>query len=137
MRIVVDSNVLISARLQPLGPSGLLLRAWTEEAFELVVSPGLLGELHGVLGRERFRRWITLDEVDAFVAGIGVDAIVLDDPPAESGLTPDPDDDYLVGLARSAEADYLVSGDRHLLDLIDPRPTVLSPRAFLELLGHE
>jgi putative PIN family toxin of toxin-antitoxin system len=129
--------VLISARLQPLGPSGPLVRVWTEEAFELVVSPRLLEELHGVLGRERFRRWITLDEADAFVAAIGVDAILLDGLPAETGLTPDPDDDYLVGLARSAEADHLVSGDRHLLDLIDASPPVLSPRAFLELLSHE
>ena len=136
MRAVLDSNVLISARLQPVGPSGLVVRAWTEEAFELVVSPGLLEELHGVLSRERFRRWVTTDEVDAFVAGIRVDAIVLDDPPAEAGLTPDPDDDYLVALARSAEADHLVSGDRHLLDLVDPHPPVLSPRAFLELLSH-
>jgi putative PIN family toxin of toxin-antitoxin system len=134
VRIVLDSNVLISARLQPLGPSGLVLRAWTEEAFELVVSPQLLEELRGVLGRIRFRRWIPLDEVDAFVAGIGVDATLLDDLPFETGLTPDPDDDYLVALARSADADYLVSGDRHLLDLSDPRPPVVSPRTFLELL---
>ena len=85
------------------------MRAWTEEAFELVVSPRLLEELHGVLGRERFQRSISrFDEADAFVAAIGVDAILLDDLPAETGLTPDPDDDYLVGLARSAETDYLI-----------------------------
>lgn len=137
MRVLLDSNVLISARLRPLGPSGLVLRAWTEGAFELIVSPRLLEELNGVLRRERFRRWITPDEVDAFVAGIGIDAIVLDDPPAEAGLTPDPDDDFLVALARSAAVDYLVSGDGHLLELIDPRPPVLSPRAVLELLGQD
>jgi predicted nucleic acid-binding protein len=56
------------------------------------------------------------------VAGIGLDAVLLDDPRAETGLTPDPDDDFLLALARSARADYLVSGDRHLLDLLDPSP---------------
>ena len=37
-------------------------------------------------------------------------------------------------LARAAQADYLVSGDRHLLDHTDPDPPVLTPRQFLELL---
>ncbi len=50
------------------------------------------------------------------------------------GLTADPDDDYLVALARAAGADYLVSGDRHLLELTDPEPPVLTPREFLALL---
>lgn len=50
-------------------------------------------------------------------------------------LSPDPDDDYLIALARVAGADYLVSGDRHLLDLADPDPPVLTPRQFLRLLG--
>lgn len=137
MRVVLDSNVLISALLQPLGRSGLVLSAWTEDAFELIVSPDLLDEVHEVLGRERFRRWVTLDQADEFVASIRADANSVDDPPGEPGLTSDPDDDFLVALARWAEADYLVSGDRHLLELTDPRPRVLSPRAFLELLSDE
>lgn len=37
-------------------------------------------------------------------------------------------------LARAANADYLVSGDRHLLDLTNPDPPVLTPRQFLDLL---
>lgn len=46
-----------------------------------------------------------------------------------------PDDDYLIALARIANADYLVSGDRHLLDLAEPNPPVLTSRQFLDLLG--
>jgi predicted nucleic acid-binding protein len=40
-----------------------------------------------------------------------------------------------IALARIASADYPVSGDRHLLDLADPEPPVLSPRQFVDLLG--
>lgn len=134
MRAVLDCNVLISARLSPLGASAQLLRAAADERFELIVSPELLGELSEVLARERFRRWFTADEADAFVEVLRSVAIVVDDPPAVTGLTPDPDDDYLVALARSADADYLVSGDRHLTQLSDPTPPVLAPRAFLDLL---
>jgi putative PIN family toxin of toxin-antitoxin system len=93
-----------------------------------------LGELHLVLRRERLRRWLTQGEADVFVASLGSDATVIDDPPAQPGLTPDPDDDFVVALARAARADYLVSGDRHLIELVDPNPPVLTPRAFLELL---
>jgi len=41
----------------------------------------------------------------------------------------------LIVLARAAQADYLISGDRHLLDLTDPNPPVLRPRQFVDLLG--
>jgi hypothetical protein len=61
-------------------------------------------------------------------------ALGIDDPPAQPGLSADPGDDYLVTLARAGNADYLVSGDRHLFDLADPNPPVLTPRQFLERL---
>jgi len=64
------------------------------------------------------------------------DALLIQDPPALPGITPDPDDDYLIALARATQADYLVSGDRHLLDLADPEPPVLTPRQFLDLLAN-
>jgi putative PIN family toxin of toxin-antitoxin system len=131
VRVVLDSNVLISALLEPRGPSAKLLRAWTEGKFELVVSPQLLDELADVLGRERLRRWLTEEEASVFVASLRRDATVVDDSPVEPGITPDPDDDYVVALARAADVDYLVSGDRHLTELIDPDPPVLTPRAFL------
>jgi predicted nucleic acid-binding protein len=54
--------------------------------------------------------------------------------PEPPEVSPDPDDDYLIALARVAGADYLISGDRHLLDLTDPDPPVLTPRQFLDLL---
>ena len=61
-------------------------------------------------------------------------APLIKDPPEVSGLTPDPGDDYLVSLARAAGVDCLVSGDPHLTGLADPRPPVLTPRAFLDRL---
>lgn len=114
MRVVLDCNVLVSARLSPAGASALLLRAAVEERFELIVSAQLLGELTDVLARKRFRRWFSAEEADAFVAALRLAATFVDDPPAVVGVTADPDDDYLVALARAAHADYLVSGDRHL-----------------------
>jgi putative PIN family toxin of toxin-antitoxin system len=90
VRVVFDSNVLISARLEPRGASAQLLRAWTQETFELVVSPQLLTELADVLARERFRRWMTEEEAEALVASLRADATVLDDPPPNQESRPIP-----------------------------------------------
>ncbi len=105
-------------------------------AFELIVSPMLLAELREVLLRPRFQRFVSPPEVDASVELIGSLAIVRDDPKAPADpLSADPDDDYLVALARDARAGALVSGDAHLLAL---RPSVpaLTPEEFLATLSE-
>ena len=135
MRVVLDANVLVSAVISQAGPAREIVMAWVEERFELVASPTLLDELRDVLPRPRFRRWVSTDIAAEFIDGLTQDALVLDDSPAQPGLTADPDDEYVIVLARAAGADYLVSGDRHLLDLTDPVPPVLTPRRFLDLLG--
>jgi putative PIN family toxin of toxin-antitoxin system len=134
VRVVVDANVLVSAVISSAGAPRAVLTAWTQERFELVASPALLEELRDVLARPKLRRWVGVQAAADYLAGLGHDVLLIADPPPIPGLTPDPDDDYLVALARAAAADYLVSGDRHLLELTDPDPPVLTPREFLALL---
>ncbi len=131
MRAVPDPNVLVSAAISPGSPPRQILIAWTNERFELIVSPSVLDELADVLARPKFRRFITTATAVAFIDGLAADATIATDPPDPSNVFPDPDDDYLIALARAARADYRVSGDRHLLDLTDPHPPVLTPRRFL------
>jgi len=135
VRVVLDANVLVSAAISAAGPPRQIVSAWVDGRFQLVASPALLEELSDVLARPRFRRFISIATAGDLIDGLAEDAEILDDPPAQPGLSPDPDDDYLITLARAAKADYLVSGDRHLLDLTDPGPPVLTPRQFLDLLG--
>ena len=134
MRAVLDPNVLVSAAISPAGPPRQILTAWIDERFELIASPALLDELAEVLARPKFQRFITAAVATELIDGLATDAVTVADPPEPPGVAPDPDDDYLVALARVAGADYLVSGDRHLLGLTDPDPPVLSPRQFLDLL---
>jgi uncharacterized protein len=136
VRVVLDANVLVSALISTTGPPREIVAAWVDGRFELVASRALLHELRDVLARPRFRRWVSSAVAAEFVDGLTDDAVIVEDPPARPGLTPDPGDDYLVLLARAAHADYLVSGDRHLLDLADPEPPVLTPREFVELLAQ-
>ncbi len=63
MRFVLDTNVLVSAVIAR-GVSRQLFNAWrNNRVFDLIVCPMLLGELSGVLRRERFRAIVTQDEV--------------------------------------------------------------------------
>ena len=135
MRAVLDPNVLVSAAISPAGPPRQILNAWGDGRFELIVSAILLGELRDVLARPKLRRWISAALAAELVDGIAESAVILDDPHERHATSPDPDDDYLIALARASRADYLISGDQHLLALDGPDPPVLTPRRFLNLLA--
>jgi putative PIN family toxin of toxin-antitoxin system len=134
LRVVLDPGVLVSAVLSTTGPPAEALDAWRAGEFDLVVSPGLLGELEEVLLRPKFRASVTEDDVRGYVDALAAEAVVLPDPTDPPAVTEDPDDDYIVALALAARADAIVSGDAHLLDLEDAPVPVLSPRAFVERL---
>jgi uncharacterized protein len=101
----------------------------------VIVSPLLCADLERVLGRRKFKRSIPAFQVDALLSALAEEGIVAADPEAQPGATPDPGDDYLVALARGADADCIVSGDTHLTQLSDPPPPVMTPREFLTSLG--
>jgi putative PIN family toxin of toxin-antitoxin system len=127
-------GVVVSGLLSSDGPPATLLDLWRNGDFDLIVSGTWLGELERVLARPKLARHVDADSARELLAALRQHAILAEDPPPEPGLTPDPGDDYLVSLARSASAAVLVSGDTHLTGLADPDPPVLTPRAFVGLL---
>jgi putative PIN family toxin of toxin-antitoxin system len=133
-RAVLDPGVLVSALITPSGTAArLLTKAWTG-AIALIASPLLLAELSGVLGREKFRRYVDSETVDAYVEALHRQATVAADPTGPPPLRcADPDDDYLIALASDQNA-VLVSGDSHLLDLAGEAP-IFSPAEFLKTLA--
>jgi putative PIN family toxin of toxin-antitoxin system len=135
-RAVLDPNVLVSAFISQRGGSpDRIVRAWREGAFELVVSPQLIAELTDVLARPKFARQASEGRAKAYIAALAGDAIQIDDPPDPPPVSPDSSDDYLIALARAARADVIVSGDSHLIHLVDPIPPVLTPRQLIEQLA--
>ena len=131
MRVVLDPNVLVSAAIKHEGTCGLLLDRVVQLQVEVLVCPALLTELQGTLARPKFRRYLGLESLATFLALVRDVATEVPDPEVEVGVTRDPRDDYLVSLARQASADYLVSGDRDLVELGEPEPTVLRPQELL------
>jgi hypothetical protein len=134
VKAVLDPNVLVSAVISPRGVPAQILDAWGDERFELVISLAVLDELRDVLLRPSLRRWVTAEEAVEYVNGLEDDADLVPDPAKVPAISRDPKDDYLLALARSAGADYIVSGDQDLTSLTELQPPVLTPRAFLELL---
>jgi putative PIN family toxin of toxin-antitoxin system len=137
--LVVDVNVFIAAAIRGTGSTIDLLRAVESGAIKLVLSPLLLAELRGVLRRPRFRRWLSLAEVEEFVDAIELVAEIVEDPPSE-GLAPvtrDPKDDYLVFLAEEVHATFLVSRDRDLLECKRPGLAIRTPEDALEQLQYQ
>jgi uncharacterized protein len=120
-RVVLDPNVLVSAAITSSGAVAEILDLIDASVITPVVSPALLTELTLVLRRDKFRAYLDLGAALAFVAEVERLAETWDDPDSDSTAeSPDPDDAYLIALARSAQADALVSGDRDLttLDLL-------------------
>lgn len=132
--IVADTNVLVSALISDVGAPRELMRRWVRGHLEILVCPMLLDELTRVLLDPRFRKYLPTEEAMTFVELLRVTASMKPDPQPAPGLTSDPKDDYLVALARESDADCIVSGDVHLTELPDPRPPVLRPREFLDVL---
>ncbi len=133
--MVADPNVLVAAAITPRGLCGRLLEAAIDGRWQLVVSPHVVAELTEVLAREKFRRWLTEDEAGRFVADVARIADLVPDPPAApQRQTRDPDDEYLVSLAHTANVVALVSGDPHLTELVDMDPPVLTPADLLNSL---
>ena len=138
IRVVLDANVLVSAALarDPAAPSVRAFGALLDGRIEAVGCPALLGEIAAVLGRDRIRRYLSVNEARRFVADLaGVMALAADPPKPYPAVCRDSGDDYLVALARAAVVDALVTGDRDLLELEDIGVAVITPRELVERLA--
>lgn len=111
VRIVLDTNIIISGLLSETGPPGQLLRFWLEGQFELATSKAQLGELGRVFDYKKIRARIFFDQAIAFLDHIDTLAFVVDALPTVD-LSPDPDDNVILSTAIETKADFIVSGDK-------------------------
>ena len=139
IRVVVDTNVYVSGLIKRNGPPGRVLAAQRGGQFDLVTSPALLAELEMVLRRPHILKLIhaSVAEVLDFVDQLRVASIVVT-PDIAVTVSRDPDDDRVLEAAQAGHADFIVSGDRDLLDLREfVGVPILTPTGFLTLLAVE
>jgi putative PIN family toxin of toxin-antitoxin system len=113
MRVVLDTNVLLSALIAPHGPPDDIYKAWRLARFELVTSVAQLEELRRVSRYPKLKAILPAHRVGAMVNNMQR-AWVLDKLPAlpEGTEVTDPNDAFLFMMALGGDANYLVTGDR-------------------------
>ncbi len=134
IRVVVDANVLVSAAIS-VGPSHRIVSAaFMAEGVTAIVCPALLAEVANVLDRPRIQKRLPADRAVALLDDLVTLLEVVADPSNVEPVTRDPKDDYLVALAMEHGVDFIVSGDKDLLEWEEQSPPVMTPAAFWTLL---
>jgi putative PIN family toxin of toxin-antitoxin system len=139
LKVVLDTNVFVSSLLVKAGLPARILNAWRERQYVLVTSPALMAEIRATMDYPRIRRKYALsdEDVEQLVTLLRQDALLVPGQADVAGIIPhDPADEMALACAIDAQADLIVSGDRHLLDLGAYRGIpILTARAFLERLA--
>lgn len=111
MRVVLDTNVLISALMTRGTPPDRLYEAWRERRFQVVSCERQLEEIKRVSKRPFFRKRLRRSEVGRLVRDLRRLTVLIEQLPRVSRSL-DPDDDYLLALAQAGNADFLATGDK-------------------------
>jgi putative PIN family toxin of toxin-antitoxin system len=137
MRVILDTNVLLSALMTTATPPDLLYEAWTAGRFTLLISDQQLDELREVTRRPTVQERITNAEAGRMVNDLRILAERVH-PLPQIDASPDPLDNFLLAMAKAGQADLLVTGDkRGLLQLERFGGTrIVTARQALGLLGN-
>jgi putative PIN family toxin of toxin-antitoxin system len=140
MRVVLDTNVVISRYLSPFGPPAHILQYWEQGAFTLLISDALLAEYERVFSYPRIRDKLSLSstEIARIIEGFATFGELVTPEHRLHIVEADPDDDMVIECAVAGKADYLVSGNDHLLDIKEYEGIqILTPAQFVLLLEGE
>jgi uncharacterized protein len=111
VRIVLDTNVLVSALISTRTPPALVYDAWDQGLFELATSPFQLGEFARVITYPKLQRFIKPHQAEVMVRTLSSKAVIYTSIP-EINASSDPDDNQIIGIAVAMQASYLVTGDK-------------------------
>lgn len=130
-RVVVDTNVLISALLAPAGKPAEVMRQLAASEATLLVSRVTFLELASRLARPKFDRYRTPEQMDRYLEWLAELAEWVK-PSIRISDCRDPDDNRFLEVLVAGEGDVLVTGDSDLLEL-DPYEgkAILTPAGFL------
>jgi len=134
MRVVLDTNILISALIIQTGNPAAIYRAWREGRYTLLTCAQHLDELSATLRKPSIAPLIKPYKAGALVNEIRKLALVVSALPSV-WRSPDPTDDFLLALCEAGSANYLVTGDKSgLLALERHKGTeIVSARRFAGL----
>lgn len=133
-RIVLDTNILVSAAINKLGIPRRIFKLWRSGKLTLVTSQFQLNELSRVLHYKRIRKNYPLKEeyVGKFLGLVRKSAVIAS-PEKIPEAAADQDDNQILAAAIEGKADTIVSGDEHLLELKNYRRIkIMTAKQFLQ-----
>lgn len=129
MRVVLDTNIFVSALLG--GRLGIILDEWRAGKWTLIVSEAIMREYLAVLQRPKFG--ITTEELTATMDYLFKKAEFVSPAQSVDVVHDDPSDNKFLEAAVEGDADFIVSGDTHLLALgTFHNVVILSGRDFID-----
>ncbi len=140
-RVMLDTNLIISAALIPQNPPDRLFRLWLKDSFDLLTSKEQLEEIKNTSKKDKLANYpLFLDRIEEFTTNLEF-AAELVKPVPEANLpvhSRDIKDDYILAASLGGKADYLVTGDEDLL-VLKTNPSlgklkILSVRQFLSAI---
>jgi len=138
LRAVPDANIFVSALICSKGNSAKICARVDE--FASCTSDAILKEVERVVHYDHIYKKYNLDEaiIDQHLQKLRRSHIIVSGTYEVHGVVSDPDDNKFIACALEAGADYIISGDPHLLNLKHYRDIqIITPRAFLEILDRE
>ncbi|HXM45136.1 MAG TPA: putative toxin-antitoxin system toxin component, PIN family [Bryobacteraceae bacterium] len=133
-RVVIDTNVVVSALLQPLGPSAAVFLLAAGGALQMCVSGDVYFEYEEVIRRPRLA--LAEEAIAATLQKIRERGLWVK-PTETIKACSDPDDDIFLECAHAARADYLVTGNLKHFPRSSAGTLIVTPRSFLDLLLSE
>ena len=138
LRVVLDTNVLLSGIAYPASIPGKIIAAWRYGSVDVVLSGFILDELRRVLPRLANRHLLSAVEIEDLVDILSIQAEIVDPLPNQTPDLRDPNDLPVLGTLLAAQraggADYLVTGDKDLLAMSGNFP-IVTPAQFWAMHG--
>ena len=111
MRVILDTNILLSAFFKADSPPNLLVHAWMDGRFDLLSSSEQIEEITRVARYPQVRKLIHSAEIGWLINRLRDRATLLIDLPSLD-ISPDPADNFLFSMAEAGAATHLVTGDK-------------------------
>ena len=137
LKAVLDTNLFVSGLLTTNGNPAKILNRWKAGSFDLVISLPILKEIERVFLYPKVRRRLSWTDarINEFLLGLAQFGIMVSGESRVNVIKEDPTDNKYLACAQEGQADYIVTGDQHLLKESGYKGTkIITPKEFLDVL---
>ncbi len=135
MKVVIDTNILLSGLMLPKSNPGRIVQAWRDHCFELVLSQFQLDEIGRVLSYPKIQKHLNWDQVEIaqFLKQLFIRSNYLGEITTVAEVPADANDNLILSAYIIAEAEYLITGDARILELRE-RYNIITAAEFVQLI---